>query len=105
MLKLRNEMEEARNHQIKQIEDKKEAAVKDLTAKHFKKYNDIKNYYQDITATNLELIRHLKVQISNLSKQDDTDKKLLAQIEAQHKQLQDPLDALNAEIKELELEE
>lgn len=105
MQKLRTEMEEARSHQIKQIEDKKEAAVKDLTAKHFKKYTDIKNYYQDITATNLELIKHLKGQIAKLQKSDDTDKKLLAQVEAEHKKLQDPLNALTEEIKQLTEEE
>jgi Membrane-bound metallopeptidase len=101
MQKLRNEMEEARAHMIKQIEDKKDAAIKDLTAKHAKKYADIKSYYSDITATNLDLIKQLKNQINQLQKDDDRDKKLLAQIEAENKKLQDPLKALVEEIKAL----
>lgn len=101
MQKLRTEMEDARAHMIKQIEDKKDNAIKELTAKHAKKYADIKSYYSDITATNLDLIRQLKGQIEDLQKQDDRDKKILAQIEAENKKLQDPLKALIEEIKAL----
>src|SRR5947209_5070522 len=71
MQKLRTEMEDARAHLIKQIEDKKDAAIKDLTLKHQKKYAEIKSYYSDITATNLDLIKQLKGQINDLQKQDD----------------------------------
>jgi len=60
MAKLRDEMEEYRAHLIKQIEDKKDAAIKDLTGRHTKEYAEIKSYYADITATNLNLIKQLK---------------------------------------------
>jgi len=99
--KLRAEMEEARAHRIRQIEERKDAAIKDLTNKHNKKYQDIKSYYADITATNLDLIKQLKSQINNLEKQEEHDKKVLAQIEAEQKKLQDTLKALNEEIKAL----
>lgn len=45
MLLLRDEMEKKRKAQIQQIENKKNQAIKELTAKHQKKYLDIKNYY------------------------------------------------------------
>ena len=101
MKKLRAEMEEARAHRIRQIEERKDAAIKDLTNKHNKKYQDIKSYYADITATNLDLIKQLKGQITDLEKQDEHDKKVLAQIEGEQKKLQDALKALNDEIKAL----
>jgi len=101
MKKLRAEMEEARAHKIRQIEERKDAAIKDLTNKHNKKYQDIKSYYADITATNLDLIKQLKGQITDLEKQDEHDKKVLAQIEGEQKKLQDAMKALNDEIKAL----
>ena len=45
MLLLREEMERKRKALILQIENKKNAAIKELTGKHAKKYSDIKNYY------------------------------------------------------------
>ena len=45
MLLLREEIERKRKAMILQIENKKNAAIKELTQKHAKKYNDIKNYY------------------------------------------------------------
>jgi len=38
-------MEEKRKRIIQQIENKKNQAIKDLTAAHEKKYTNIKNYY------------------------------------------------------------
>lgn len=101
MKKLRNEMEEARAHRIRQIEERKDAAIKDLTNKHNKKYQDIKGYYADITATNLDLIKQLKGQITDREKQDERDKKVLAQIEGEQKKLQDALKQLIDEINAL----
>jgi hypothetical protein len=45
MLLMREEMEKKRKLLIAQIEQKKNQAIKDLTAKHARKYADIKNYY------------------------------------------------------------
>jgi chromosome segregation ATPase len=101
MQKLRAEMEETRARMIKQIEDKKDLAIKNLTQSHAEKYSNIKNYYSDITATNLDLIKQLKSKINELQKEEDSDRKLLAQIEAEAKNLNDPLNALNAEILRL----
>ena len=53
---LRKGMDDKRKHQIKMIQEKKDLAIKELTAKHAKKYADIKTYYQEITNTNLDII-------------------------------------------------
>lgn len=104
MQKLRTEMEEARATLIKQLEEKKDAKISQLTKEHSKKYTEIKNYYSDITATNLDLIKELKNKINEHQKKEDQDKKLLQQIEKENKELSEPLNQLEIEIKQLEEE-
>lgn len=60
---------------IQQIENKKNQAIKELTAKHAKKYNDIKNYYQEITNTNLDIIKQLKDELTDAKKEDTSKQK------------------------------
>ena len=50
-------MEKKRKAEIARIEAKKNAAIKELTGKHAKKYADIKEYYSEITNTNLDIIK------------------------------------------------
>ena len=50
-------MEEHRTTLIKDAESKKETKITALTKEHNNKYIQIKNYYADITATNLDLIK------------------------------------------------
>ena len=57
MRKLRQEMEDQRVTLIKQAEEKKNDKILTLTKDHSRKYTDIKNYYADITATNLDMIK------------------------------------------------
>ena len=68
MQKMRNEMEEARSQIIKQAEEKKDDIIKELTKDHFKKYQDIKAYYMDITTNNINTIKKLKNEISQFQK-------------------------------------
>lgn len=70
MLLLREEMERKRKAQIQAIENKKNQAIKELTNKHAKKYADIKNYYQEITNTNLDIIKQLKDELTEAKKED-----------------------------------
>lgn len=101
MSDLRRDMEEERAQKIKQIEKKKNDKIEKLTNNHLKKYGDIKAYYADITAQNLDLIKTLKNTINDLRRHEEQDKKLLQQIEKEFKNLNDPLRALNEQIKEL----
>jgi predicted metallo-beta-lactamase superfamily hydrolase len=85
MHKLRAEIEDMRAQLMKNLEDKKDARIAQLTKEHSKKYTEIKNYYSDITATNLDLIKGLKNDINEHQKKEDTDRKLLQQIERENK--------------------
>ena len=52
------------------IQEKKDTAIEELTAKHTQKYNDIKAYYQEITNTNFDIIKQLKDELSEARKED-----------------------------------
>ncbi|CAK61701.1 unnamed protein product (macronuclear) [Paramecium tetraurelia] len=99
MEKLRREMEEARNNLIKILQEKKDLRIQQLTKEHSKKYTEIKNYYSDITATNLDMIKSLKNEITDHQKKEEKDKKLLQSIENESKNLNEPLKAIKEEIK------
>ena len=84
MTKLRNEMEEQRLNIINKLEEKKDNKIQAMVKEHQKKYQDIKNYYSDITATNLDLIKQLKNEINEHQKKEESDKKMLQQIEREY---------------------
>jgi hypothetical protein len=57
---LRQDKEKKRKFEIERIENKKNEAIRALTKKHEKKYSDIKDYYSEITNTNMDIIKQLK---------------------------------------------
>lgn len=97
-------MEEHRSNVIKEAETKKETKIAALTKEHNNKYIQIKNYYADITATNLDLIKQLKNEINEMQKKEEQDKKMLTQIEKELHDLSFPLKSLDDEIVRLNLE-
>jgi len=50
-------MEKKRRAEIAKIEDKKNEAIKALCEKHEHKFRDIRDYYSDITNTNMDIIK------------------------------------------------
>jgi hypothetical protein len=76
MTNLRTEKENRRRAEIKKIEEKKNAAIKELTDKHEKKYNEIKNYYTEITNTNIDIIKQLKDDLNRDKKEEAKKNKL-----------------------------
>jgi len=103
MQKLRQEMEEQRIAEIKKIEEKKENAIKALTDHHKEKYSNIKSYYSDITATNLDLIKGFKTKIHELQGAEDTDRQTLQKIENEKRSLEEPMKQYEEDIKNLKL--
>lgn len=57
MLLLRQDKEKRRKNEIERIEGKKNEAIRALTKKHEQKYADIKEYYSEITNTNMDIIK------------------------------------------------
>jgi len=69
MLLLRNHKERTRKQEIERIEGKKNDAIRALTKKHENKYADIREYYSEITNTNMDIIRQLKDDLIDANQQ------------------------------------
>lgn len=48
--------------EISEVEERKNAHISHIVKQHDKAFNEMKNYYNDITLNNLALISALKVQ-------------------------------------------
>lgn len=95
-------MEKKRKAEIAKIEAKKNQAIKDLTGKHANKYTAIKEYYQEIINTNLDIIKQLKDDLAEAKKEDQTAQKDKMQQQEKNAQVVTPLQEANAQVKELE---
>ncbi len=62
---------------------------------------DIKNYYQEITNTNLDIIKQLKDELSDAKKEDTTKQKQKMDQEEANKQIVEPLQKASEELKQL----
>lgn len=54
-------------------------------------FSDIKNYYNDITHNNLDLIKTLKEDVAEMKKKDSQNEKLMFEIAQENKRLSEPL--------------
>lgn len=70
MLLLRQDKEKRRKTEIERIEGKKNDAIRALTKKHEQKYADIKEYYSEITNTNMDIIKQLKDDLADANAQN-----------------------------------
>jgi len=65
MTRLREDMEAKRKTEIAKIEAKKNKSIEELKAKHDGKYQDIHDYYNDITRLNMDMISTLRADFKN----------------------------------------
>eukprot|EP00998_Keelungia_sp_KM082_P001725 NODE_1206_length_1425_cov_91.479199_g1195_i0.p1 GENE.NODE_1206_length_1425_cov_91.479199_g1195_i0~~NODE_1206_length_1425_cov_91.479199_g1195_i0.p1 ORF type:complete len:452 (+),score=164.14 NODE_1206_length_1425_cov_91.479199_g1195_i0:57-1412(+) len=98
---LREEMELKRKAEIDDIEGRKTAHIKQLMAEHDKAFQDIREYYNDITSNNLELIKTLKEQVSNMKRNEAYNEKLMFEIAQENKRLTEPLTKALKEVNML----
>ena len=101
MLLLRKEMEDKRKALILQIELKKNKAIKDLIEKHDQNYAKIKSYYQEITNTNLDIIKQLKEELDDVRKDDQEKLKDFIEQKRNNTKMQQPLNETMAAVKML----
>jgi len=95
------EMEEIKAQQTKRLEDEKEAKIKTLKQNHATYYKDIKNYYNDITTSNLSLIKQFKEDIQKAQDQEEKDQQRLKKLTEQNQRLRKPLEEATAQIEQL----
>ena len=105
--KAREELDKRRKEEIKVIEERKLAMVESLIAEHAKAFTDIKNYYNDITHNNLDLIKSQKDEVKELETEERTDNMRLHEKMNENRKLSAPLKRMQEDVLRLrnELEE
>ncbi|KAJ8927753.1 hypothetical protein NQ314_019757 [Rhamnusium bicolor] len=88
---LKTQLNTKHDMEIAEVEERKNNQISELTQHHEKAFNEMKNYYNDITLNNLALISSLKDQMEVLRKQNERMTKQVADLTADNKKLTGPL--------------
>eukprot|EP00929_Paragymnodinium_shiwhaense_P057164 TRINITY_DN28611_c0_g1_i1.p1 TRINITY_DN28611_c0_g1~~TRINITY_DN28611_c0_g1_i1.p1 ORF type:complete len:460 (-),score=196.21 TRINITY_DN28611_c0_g1_i1:201-1580(-) len=104
MKTIRDDMEKLRRNQIQKIEEAKNAHIQRVMAKNQKDFLEIKVYYQEITTSNLDLIKRLKEEHSEIKKRENADAKHMFDLEQRNKQLKEPLKRAHQDVERLQAE-
>lgn len=91
MKMLRDDLELQRKQEVHQTEERKNAHIRDLMRTHRAAFTEIKNYYNDITSNNLDLIKTLKEDVAEMKKKEALNEKLMFEISNENKRLSEPL--------------
>merc|ERR1719217_1536932 len=91
-----------RKMQIAKIEEAKNAHIQRVMTKNQKDFLEIKVYYQEITTSNLDLIKRLKEEHSEIKKRENADAKQMFDLEQRNKQLKEPLKRAHQDVERLE---
>lgn len=97
---LKNELKAKHDMEISEVEERKNNHISDLICNHERAFNEMKNYYNDITLNNLALISTLKEQMEILRKQNERTVKQMADLMAENKRLAQPLQKALDEVRE-----
>ena len=89
----REDLELQRKHEIHEVEERKNTHINQLMKKHDVAFTEIKNYYNDITHNNLDLIKTLKDDVAEMKKKEATNDQLMYEISQENKRLSEPLTA------------
>lgn len=68
---------------------------------HEKAFGEIKNYYNDITHNNLDLIKSLKEEVADMKKKEAQDEKLMFEIAQENKRMSEPLKEALKDVERL----
>merc|ERR1711920_1179724 len=104
MKTIRDEMEKQRKSQVQKIEEAKNGKIQEVMDKNNKDFVAIKNYYQDITNSNLDLIKRLKEEYQKIEEDENNNAKKMADLVNRNNQLKEPLKKANQKVEELESE-
>lgn len=101
MKNLREDLELRRKQEVNELTERKNKHINELMRKHEKAFAEIKNYYNDITHNNLDLIKTLKEDIAEMKKKEASNEKLMYEIAQENKRLHEPLDKATKDVESL----
>lgn len=102
--KLQGYIEEAEikyRMEIFEVEERKSAHISNLIESHKKAFEEMRNYYNDITLNNLVLIGSLKEQMEQLRQQSEQNENLMNQLKIKNRMLTEPMKAAEIELVDL----
>ena len=99
--KLRQDLELKLKVEIHEIEERKNQHINDLMRNHDEAFSGLKNFYNDITSENLNLIRAQKAEITRIEDRRATNIKTISKLRDKNHELQKPLDDATKERDEL----
>jgi growth arrest-specific protein 8 len=98
---LRENLETVRRDEVRDLETRKNNHINEIMKKHQKALADIKNYYNDITHNNLDLIRSLKEEVAEMKKKEAKNEKQMLDLARENKRLSEPLTTALKSVDEL----
>lgn len=98
---IRDDLEIKRKKETHAIEEQKNAHIAQLMNAHEKAFGEIKNYYNDITHNNLDLIKSLKEEVTDMKKKEAQDEKLMFEIAQENKRMSEPLKEALKDVERL----
>ncbi|DAZ93241.1 TPA: hypothetical protein N0F65_003057 [Lagenidium giganteum] len=87
--------------EIHEIEERKNLHINDLMHNHERAFRQIRDYYNDITRDNLQLIDTLKNEVANMRRKTIINAKLMHDVSQENKRLNEPLTAALQEVQHL----
>ena len=97
------DLELRRRVEVHEVEERKNQHINDLVRNHKKAFGNMKEYYNDITSGNLQLIKSLQKQVAEFKVQASNNRKMLLDYEIENQKLSEPLSKVSAEIAELQV--
>ena len=104
MVKARLRLDERRKQQTQAIEQKKNEHITTLMDAHKKAFQEIKNYYNDITHNNLDLIKSLKEEVAEMRLKESHDEKQMEHISQENKRMSEPFKKARKDVEHLRSE-
>ncbi|XP_055912077.1 dynein regulatory complex subunit 4 [Eupeodes corollae] len=101
MQQLRHDMEIKYHMEMFEVEERKDTQIQKLNEAHDAAFNDMKNYYNDITLNNLSLISSLKEEMEELRKQSERSERLYSETLSENKKLVEPLSKARSELVDM----
>ncbi|KAH7297949.1 hypothetical protein KP509_25G020400 [Ceratopteris richardii] len=98
---IREDCELRRKQEVHEVEERKNTHINELMKKHEKAFTEIKCYYNDITQNNLDLIKTLKEDVTDMKKKEAANEKLMYDIAQENKRLTEPLTKALKEVEVL----
>ena len=87
--------------EVSHVEERKNDQIDHIKKSHEKAFNEIKNYYNDITLNNLAMIATLKEEIKERDVKIERSEKQVAAVQVENKKLAEPLKKAKEELHRL----